>query len=1123
MLPQEIKFVNSAFGFMRLSFIPILSLCFLIAPDAFAADAFTDKVLPFMKTYCSRCHNEKTKNGEFDLSRYTTAAKAIEDFKQWEHVVTFLRKEEMPPAESKQPPAELRAEMLKVVEGILVEEARKYTGDPGVVVPRRLTNSEFDNTIRDITGVDIRPTASFPLDPSSGEGFNNTGEALMMSPSLFKKYYGAAQQVADHALLTSTGLKFAPHAVTTFADRQKFYEQRILKFYEGHKVEYETYLTALWLYKYRAANDKATSIEAWAKNKNLSAKYMGLLWETLNVAPEDGQFYLSWLRQSWEAIPAPKNLLEPTVSNEVSKALKTLANDINDLSMKLCPPETPAIVANAGNSPVAHLDSRRKMAQSRDTFDFKSASAQRFQQSYSNVGNTPTIKLTIEIAASNNLKADGFVTFDGGFTTSNPLTANLNDAKKKKWTLQAILSEHAPDQLKKLTFGTRPDGKKADPDSLILKAPVALEIEIPAAAFNTKGNLNFFANCKLEGSSQGMVQVKISAGTPVKNEKARPSTNLFEPGHANAQKIQTSGEAFCKLFPNRFYFVDATRGLSAGFHLIEGFFRDDQPLYKLTLSDSEKMEIDQLWNDLYFVTDIWQKMLRGFVFFERSERSFLKHPDFDSIKEEDPDLTKEENIKRFKELYLVRSNVKSTGEELSKHPISIFFDDVSAGLKYRTETFKTISPVYLKNLEDFASVAYRRPLTDPELQSLRKFFLEINQNKELGIEQAVQASIVRILVSPYFSYRMDVSPAGKSVAALPDIALASRLSYFLWAGPPDAELYQIAASGKLHDEKVLREQTRRMLKDPKVSRFALEFFGQWLGYREFLKNEAVSREVFPTFDDALRQAMFEEPTRLAAYLIQQNKPITDLLSSDSTFVNKKLAQHYGLPFNGKADDWELVEGMQKLGRGGVMGMAVFLTKNSQPQRTSPVKRGFWVVSKMLGEHIPPPPADVAVLPAKETDTQGKTIRQLMVLHTDDNRCARCHFRFDSVGLAMEGFNPIGASRTKDLAGRPIDNLVFLPSGKEAKGVPEFSKHILSSRKNEFTKTLNQKLLGYALGRSLQLSDHSLLEKMQADLNTNEDKLAVLFETVITSPQFLNQRCRDFSASQFVNETKGNKP
>ncbi len=1123
MLPQEIQFVNSVFCFLRLFFIPILSLCFLIAPDVSAADTFTDKVLPFLKTYCVECHNQKTKQGELDLTRYTTAAKAIEDFKQWEHVVTFLRKEEMPPAKAKQPTAELRTEMLKLVQGMLVEEARKYAGDPGVVVPRRLTNSEFDHTIHDITGMDIRPTASFPLDPSSGEGFNNTGEALIMSPSLFKKYYGAAQQVADHALLTSTGIQFAPHAVTTFADRQKYYEQRILKFYDGHKVDYETYLTALWHYQYRTANEKAIPVEAWARNKNLSSKYLRLLGDAIQGKAEPDQVYLNWLRQRWKAIEAPKNSLQPSASQEVEKAIRSLAGEIRELSVKLCPPETPAIVANAGNGPVAHLEARRKMAQSRDTFNTRLPSGQRVHLQFSNVDTAPTLKLVIEISASNAMKADGLVTLEGGFTTSNPLTASMNDVKKKNLTLRKILADHAPQQLQKLSFGIHPKNKNLDADALVIAAPNTVEIEIPTAAFKSKGNLHFFADCKLDGSSDGLVQIQLSGNKSGKRDNSHPAVALFEPDHPMGKRIQTSGEAFCKLFPNRFYFVDGTRGLSAGFHLIEGFFRDDQPLYKLTLSVSEKQEIDQLWQDLYFVTDIWQKMLRGFVFFERSERGFLKHPDFNSFKEEDPDLIKEENIKRFKEIYLVRSSVKATGEELNTHPVSIFFDDISAGLKLRAETSHAMVPIYLKNLEDFASKAYRRPLTDSELVSLRKFFTEINQNKELGIEQAVQASIIRILVSPYFAYRLDAAPQGKSIAPLPDIALASRLSYFLWSGPPDEELYQLAASGRLHEEKVLREQTRRMLKDPKVSRFALEFFGQWLGYREFLKNDAVNRQVFPTFDDALRQAMFEEPTRFATHLIQQNIPITDLLSSDATYVNKKLAQHYGLPFHGNSDYWEWVDGLQKLGRGGVMGMAVFLTKNSQPQRTSPVKRGFWVVSKMLGEHIPPPPADVAVLPAKETDTQGKTIRELLVLHTEDNRCARCHVRFDSVGLAMEGFNAIGGSRTKDLAGRPIDNLVVLPSGKEAKGVPEFSKHLLSSRKNEFTKTLNQKLLGYALGRSLQLSDHSLLEKMQADLDAHEDKLGVLFETVITSPQFLNQRCRDFSASQFVNETKGNKP
>jgi hypothetical protein len=197
-----------------------------------AADTFEGKVVPFLKTYCVECHNQKRKSAELDLTRYDSTSKLIQDFKQWEHVVTFTRKEEMPPSKAKQPTDPERQEFLKSLESLLISEARQIIGDPGVVMPRRLSNAEFDYSIRDLTGVDIRPTRSFPVDPSSGEGFNNTGEALTMSPSLFRKYYAAAQEVAEHALLTSNGLHFAPHPVVTFADRQKYYEQKILKFYQ---------------------------------------------------------------------------------------------------------------------------------------------------------------------------------------------------------------------------------------------------------------------------------------------------------------------------------------------------------------------------------------------------------------------------------------------------------------------------------------------------------------------------------------------------------------------------------------------------------------------------------------------------------------------------------------------------------------------------------------------------------------------------------------------------------------------------------------------------------------------------------------------------------------------------
>ncbi len=231
--------------------------------------------------------------------------------------------------------------------------------------------------------------------------------------------------------------------------------------------------------------------------------------------------------------------------------------------------------------------------------------------------------------------------------------------------------------------------------------------------------------------------------------------------------------------------------------------------------------------------------------------------------------------------------------------------------------------------------------------------------------------------------------------------------------------------------------------------------------------------------------------------------------------------HYGLPNHGtEAADWEKATGLLQQGRGGFLGMAVFLTKNSQPQRTSPVKRGFWVVHKLLGEHIPAPPPNVPALPAKETDTKGKTIRELMALHTANATCARCHQRFDSVGLAMEGFDPIGKMRTKDLAGRPIDNLVRLPSGEAAHGIPEFSTYLVAERKHEFTQTLCRKFLGFALGRSLELSDKALVEKMQTALESNDYRVSSLFDTVVLSPQFRNQRGKDYTPALSKTESSG---
>lgn len=1106
-----------------------LSKCCLILMlfasfDANAAELFQDTVLPFVKAYCVECHNSKTNEGQLDLTKYATTQAVAADYRKWEHVVTFVTREEMPPPDAKQPAPSERKAVLDVLGKLMLQEARKTAGDPGVVLPRRLSNAEFNNAVRDLTGVEIRPADSFPIDPASGEGFSNTGEALVMSPSLFKKYYAAAQHVADHVLLTPTAMSFAPHPVVTFADQSKLTEQAILKFYEQHKVDYAKYLTVAWQYRHRPTAEKAIGIEEWARKSQLSPKYLGLMWAAIEDPASNDSFFLKWLRQRFEALPQDK--LD-------DGAIRSLANDIQKLSRQLCSPETEAIVGNAGNGPVQHIDRRTKTAASRDTFHPATVTDRRqLQAEVSLVADKP-VAIVLRATSVGTLPNDGYVIVkDVTFSTSAPNQFKRNEPAKNL-SLRTLLADHAPEELKRLGFGTHPLGQAVDTESFVLKVPSIVTIEIPAKAFGEAKPKHLYADAALDrtNSKSGIASIELVTESRSDTKSASRSDTatslpLINPEHPIAKDFAASGEAFCKLFPNRFYFADDTRGLSAGFHLIEGFFRDDQPLSKLVLSDDEHRELDRLWDELSFVTGVADKMLHGFVFFERSERNFMKHPDFDSIKEEDPELTSEPTLLRFEQIYLRRSGVKDepvakwiesiqagrlddVPDEIKIHPVHHFFDGIRQSLKRRAAQWPAAAPTYLKRLHEFARAAYRRPLTETETHKLTAFFHNAAKPESLGIEQAVRATVVRILVSPHFCYLAEAAPAGDTAKPLPDLALASRLSFFLWSSIPDDELLKLAEAGQLNHEATLKAQTRRMLKSPKVSGFALEFFGQWLNYRDFRQAEAVNRSVFPAFDEALKQAMFEEPTRFASHVLQNDLPITELLRSDATFVNKRLAQHYGLPFDGPANEWQLATGLHQQGRGGLLGMAVFLTKNSQPQRTSPVKRGFWVIHKLLGEHIPPPPPDVAVLPAKETDTDGKTIRQLLALHTDDVKCARCHVRFDPIGLAMEGFDSIGRSRAKDLAGRAIDNTVKLPTGEDARGVSEFSEYLAQHRRSDFTRTLNRKLLGYALGRSLQLSDIVLLDQMETTLTANGNRAVPLFEAIVTSDVFRNQRCRDF--------------
>lgn len=338
--------------------------------------------------------------------------------------------------------------------------------------------------------------------------------------------------------------------------------------------------------------------------------------------------------------------------------------------------------------------------------------------------------------------------------------------------------------------------------------------------------------------------------------------------------------------------------------------------------------------------------------------------------------------------------------------------------------------------------------------------------------------------------------------------LASRLSYFLWSSMPDDDLMKRAASGDLVERDVLLAETRRMLKDPRVRGLATEFAGNWLGFRQFENINTVDRERFPSFTNDLREAMFQEPVRFIEDALSNNGSVPDLLYGNYTFVNPVLARHYGMPdIEGSAGTWVRVDNASRYGRGGLLPMAVFLTQNSPGLRTSPVKRGNWVVTRLLGEAIPPPPPTVPELPADESKSE-LPVRDMLAKHRENAMCGACHSRIDSFGLPFEGYGPVGNIRTKDLAGRPVDTMVTYPGGETLDGLAGLQTFIREHRQHQFIANISRKLLAYALNRSLQLSDEPLIERMQARAAANGYRFSSLIETIVTSPQFLNRRISD---------------
>jgi len=415
----------------------------------------------------------------------------------------------------------------------------------------------------------------------------------------------------------------------------------------------------------------------------------------------------------------------------------------------------------------------------------------------------------------------------------------------------------------------------------------------------------------------------------------------------------------------------------------------------------------------------------------------------------------------------------------------------------RPSTAADEMPCARKILSTLSRQAFRRPVTAADLTPLMAFYED--GRKDGAFDDGIEAALRAMLVSPEFLFRIERDPASAapgSVYRVSDLELASRLSFFLWSSAPDEELLTAAEHGKLKDSAVLLQQVSRMLDDPKSKAFVENFTGQWLLLRNIdqIKPDV---EQFPAFDESLRRSFRRETESLFSYILRQNRPATELIDANYTFLDARLAEFYGIPgvYGSRFRRVELTDS----NRGGLLGQGSILTATSYPTRTSVVLRGKWVLENLLGSPPPPPPPDV---PALELHAKGRqlSVREAMEAHRANPVCASCHARMDPIGFALENYDGIGAWRKAE-NGAPIDASGKLPDGSQFNGPAGLKKLLLTGHRDEFVATFAEKLLTYALGRGVEAPDRPALRQIIRDADREKLTVAALIRAIVQSPPF----------------------
>lgn len=601
------------------------------------------------------------------------------------------------------------------------------------------------------------------------------------------------------------------------------------------------------------------------------------------------------------------------------------------------------------------------------------------------------------------------------------------------------------EQASGLKFGQHPQGRPVPKSALVTAAGTEVIIDLtklPADLLKALTLPRFLrADVSLDEASPetASVQAFLIAATGGGGNLAEPIANaevgdphaaqIVHPRVATEQARQTA--EFRALFPPAVLFQPIIPRDAQGSVFL--YRREDDPLRRLLLDEPGRAELDRLWSELEFVSE---QALATPIAYEGLVQYYRKPNDGARVMFFYIQLF-EEQIKREQRDFLAAQVFAE-----SKH---------------------------LEALLAFAARAWRRPLAADESEAILAFY-RADRGEGVKHDPAFRAALGRVLSSPWFLYRVEQPASGPRWQPVSGDELATRLSFLLWDSIPDDDLRANAA--RLHEPAVMEEQLRRMLKDARMRGMGAEFGARWLGVRDFVTNHGRNLKQFPEFTPEVRDALAEEPVRFFADMLVNDRPVADVIAADAVVANDVLAQYYGIP-GVTGPQWRRIEKVGAYGRGGLLGFGAILAKQSASSRTSPVKRGAWVV-QLVGERLPKVPPGVPPLP--ETPPDGLSVREITERHRQDAACAGCHVRIDPYGMTLEQFDALGRLRpAKDL--KPGDARATTRDGVEIDGFAGLRDYIAGPRREDLLRELAHKLTGYALGRAVQLSDRKLVDEL----------------------------------------------